>query len=260
MSDEIFSRQRRQLNRRRALRSQGDSRWLVDRMEEDLADRLSFMSLDVKTALVIGDGAARIRRQLPTQTRMLTADLSDAPDVQIVADEDRLPVADGSCDLVFAVGTLDSVHDLPGALLLIRRCLRPGGLFLGAMLGAGSLPTLRTMMQRCEADVADQAVARFHPQVDVRAAGDLLFRAGFSTPVADLDTVQVSYSNIRRLLGDIRATSGNALPLIRPFPVAAGRQLLRTPPFQEQFGVLYFTGWAPEIGEPRPSGPVKARI
>jgi SAM-dependent methyltransferase len=228
-------------------------------MEEDLADRLSYMSVEVRTALVIGDGADRLRTQLPPQARVLAIDIAASPHAQILAEEDRLPVADASCDLVFAVGTLDSVHDLPGALLLIRRCLRPGGLFLGAMMGAGSLPTFRLMVQSHEAEVADSAVARFHPQVDVRAAGDLLFRAGFSTPVADLDTVSVSYSCVRRLLGDVRAMSGNALPQIRPFPGSAGRKLLGTPPFQEQFGLLYLTGWAPEAGVKRPAGPVKAR-
>lgn len=259
MSDEIFCRKRRQLNRRRALSSPRDSRWLVDRMEEDLADRLSYMSVEVQTALVIGDGAACVRQQLPPHTRVLTMDLTASLQTQIVADEDRLPLADASCDLVFAVGTLDSVHDLPGALLLIRRCLRPGGLFLGAMMGAGSLSTFRSMVQSHEAESTGSAVARFHPQVDVRAAGDLLFRAGFSTPVADLDTVHVSYSNARRLLGDVRATSGNALPHIRPFPFDAGRKLLAAAPFQEQFGLLYLTGWAPEKGVQRPSGPVKGR-
>ena len=259
MSEEIFCRKRRQLNRSRALQSPSDSRWLVDRMEEDLADRLSYLSVEVQTALVIGDGAARVRQQLPPHVRALTLDISASPQTQIVADEDKLPIADASCDLVFAVGTLDSVHDLPGALLLIRRCLRPGGLFLGAMMGAGSLSAFRAMVQSHEADAAGTAVARFHPQVDVRAAGDLLFRAGFSTPVADLDTVHVSYSSVRRLLGDVRATSGNALPQIRPFPTPAGRKLLNCPPFEEQFGLLYMTGWAPETGVQRPAGPVKGR-
>ncbi len=260
MSDEIFSRKRRQLNRRRGRTSPSDSRWLVQRMEEDLADRLSYMSVDVKTALVIGDGATSLLQQLPQDARMLTMDIVDGPDAGIVADEDRLPIADGSCDLVVAINTLDSVHDLPGALLLIRRCLRPGGLFLGAMLGGGSLAAFRAMVDAAEADAGRSAVARFHPQVDVRAAGDLLFRAGFSTPVADLDSVQVSYPSVARLLGDVRATSGNALPDVHAFPHAAGRALLSAPPFQEQFGILYLTGWAPEIGVQRPSGPVKARI
>lgn len=260
MSDEIFSRKRRQLNRRRARSSPSDSRWLVQRMEEDLADRLSYMSVDVKTALVIGDGAASLRQHLPQDARMLTMDIIDGPDVGIVADEDRLPIADGSFDLVVAINTLDSVHDLPGALLLIRRCLRPGGLFLGAMLGGGSLTALRSMVHAAEADTGRSAVSRFHPQVDVRAAGDLLFRAGFSTPVADLDSVHVSYPTVARLLGDIRATSGNALPDVYAFPHAAGLTLLSAEPFQEQFGILYLTGWAPEIGVQRPAGPVKARI
>lgn len=226
-------------------------------MVEDLADRLAFMTLDIRTALVIGDGADILRCKLPADVHVLSADIAGGGGADIIADEDRLPVADGSCDLVFAVGTLDSVHDLPGALLLIRRALRPGGLFLGALFGGGSLIALRKLLAGYEAEAGTAAVARFHPQIDVRSAGDLLFRAGYSTPVADLETVRARYTDMRRLLGDIRATSGNALPYVRPVSLSVGRKLLTETGIEEQFGLLYLTGWAPVSGEKRPAGPVK---
>lgn len=179
MVDPIFSNKRRRLNRARVMRAPADSRWLLDRMAEDLADRLSFMTLNVTNALLIGHGARQLAGTLGAEATLLQCDLAPAPNVHLVADEDRLPIADASVDLVVACGMLDSVDDLPGALILMRRALRPGGLFLGAMLGAGTLSGLKTVIQTVEAVSGSQSAVRFHPQIDVRSAGDLLFRAGF---------------------------------------------------------------------------------
>lgn len=256
MSDEIFSRPRRRLNRARALRATSDSRWLSLRMAEELADRLSYMSLQARHILVIGDGADVATAAFP-DAAIYRMDLAPSDGVDFVGEEDRLPIADNAVDLVIAIGNLDSVHDLPGALLLIRRALRPGGLFLGAMLGGGSVASLRAKVAEREAAAGKGGAARFHPQVDVRAAGDLLFRAGFSTPVADLDLVNVRYSRMTNLLADVRAISGNALPAVRPLSGAVGRSLLKEGDFEDQFGILYLTGWAPAPGEARPAGPVK---
>ena len=113
-----------------------------------------------------------------------------------------------------SAGALDSVNDLPGALLLARRMLRPDGLFLAALLGSPSLPTLRTALREAE---GDRPAPRLHPQVDVRAAGDLLVRAGFALPVADSESIEVRYPNVMRLFEDLRGMAGgNLLPARRP--------------------------------------------
>lgn len=262
MSDPIFSRTRRRLVRARAMRAPADSLWLLDRMAEELVDRLDFVTLDITRALVIGHGAAALKLKLPQAAQLLCCDLAAGPGVDLVADEDRLPVADASQDLILACGTLDTMDDLPGALILIRRALRPGGLFLGAFLGAGSLAQFKARLQRAEAAATGQMALRFHPQIDVRSAGDLLFRAGFSTPVADQETVTVSYSSLARLRHDVRATGvSNALSTCQPLPKCLVASLLNdvtVTGLQEDFAPLYLTGWAPVAGERRPSGPVKA--
>lgn len=198
----------------------------------------------------------------------------DARGVQ--GDEDRLPFADASFDLIVAAGTLDTVSDLPGALSLVRRVLRPGGLFLGAFLGAGSLSTLRAVLREAE---ADKPAVRIHPQVEVRSAGDLLLRAGFRLPVADAETLTVRYAALGRLLDDLRGmAAANVLkdrsPLARETlaHTAAGFAARadadgRT---SERFEIVFLTGWAPspeqDVGRrlapstegsalPRPPGP-----
>lgn len=249
------------MNRHRARSAAPESQWLLDHMSDELTDRLTFMKLDIRRALVIGHGRMALGAALPPGTEITCCDLVRGPDVDVVADEDRLPFEAGAFDLVVACGMLDTVHDLPGALILMRRALRPGGLFLGAMLGGGSLAGLRQLMQSVELEASGVAAARFHPQIDVRSAGDLLFRAGFSMPVADQDSISVSYSTLERLLDDVRATgSTNALPQIMPFSRSAHRLLYAKASaiaLLETFAPIYMTGWRPEAEEARPSGPVK---
>ncbi|MGI4733283.1 MAG: class I SAM-dependent methyltransferase [Janthinobacterium lividum] len=177
----------------------------------------------------------------------------------VQADEDRLPFADGAFDLVVSAGVLDQVGDVPGALTLARRALRPDGLFLAAFLGAGSLPTLRAVLLEAE---ADRPAARIHPQVEVRAAGDLLVRAGFAMPVADVEVLTVRYAGLARLLADLRGMAAtNLLAGRSPLPRAAlGRAAeafaSRAGPdgrTEERFAIVNLSGWAPSADQPRPA-------
>lgn len=174
-------------------------------------------------------------------------------------DEDRLPFAEGTFDLVVSAGTLDSVGDLPGALAQIRRVLRPDGLFLAAFTGGNTLSTLRRVLIDAE---AGRPAARIHPQVDVRAGGDLLVRAGFALPVAVSETLTVRYGSLLSLLADLRGMAGSNImpgrvPLRRDtlaravdlFAAAAdpdGKTV-------ERFDILYLTGWAPAPSQPKPA-------
>ncbi len=177
----------------------------------------------------------------------------------VQATEDALPFADASFDLVASAGVLDMVNDLPGALALIRRVLRPDGLFLGAFAGAGSLSTLREILRATE---SDRPVARLHPQVDVRAAGDLLMRAGFALPVADGETLTVRYQDFGRLLADLRGMGAtNVMPGRRPMTrstlaTAAAAFAARADAdgrTTERFEIIFMTGWAPAPSQPQPA-------
>jgi len=182
----------------------------------------------------------------------------------VQADEDRLPFADASFDLVVSVGVLDQVNDVPGALALARRVLRPDGLFLAAFAGAGTLATLRSCLREAE---TERPAARFHPQIDVRAGGDLLARAGFALPVADIETLVVRYAGLPNLLRDLRGMATTNLlpdpaPLTRAALVHASAAFAdraepdgRTP---ERFEIVYLTGWAPDASQPKPARPGSA--
>jgi SAM-dependent methyltransferase len=263
---EPFDRARRRVRRDRAGARFAEHGFLTHHIADEVLARLAVVERTFSRALVIGAADPRIAAALRAQgLAVVVADpgfavARAAGGVQ--CDEDRLPFADGAFDLVVAVGTLDSVNDLPGALLLARRVLRPDGLFLAGFVGAGSLPRLRAAMLGADL-IAGHAAPRIHPQVDVRAAGDLLGRAGFTLPVADGDRLDVRYRSLDSLLADLRfGAQGGVLTGTRP-PLTAMQMAAAHAAFMaaadvdgrvtETFEIVYLIGWAPDASQPRPA-------
>lgn len=266
VQDKPFDRALRRLRRDRAAKSGSDARYLHRRAADELLDRLDLVARNFGDALDLGCGDGYLGNRLAARgLRVVSADAGALfARAGVQCDEDRLPFASASFDLVMSVGTLDTVNDLPGALALIRRVLRPDGLFLAALAGAGNLPRLRAALTAAEEAEGRDTAPRIHPQIDVRAAGDLLSRAGFALPVADVEPVEVRYSSFATLVSDLRgmgATNVLASRSRRPFhkrgmaaafaefQMAAGPDGKTT----ERFEILYLSGWAPAPGQPQPA-------
>lgn len=268
MSDtppQIFDPHLRALHRDRAHARFAAHDFLHRRMSEEVIDRLTDVKRPFGEALVVGAPDAWIADQLRALgQRVLSCDpgfLNARAAGGIQGDEDALPFADASFDLIVAVGTLDSVNDLPGALVLMNRILRPDGLMLAAFYGAGTLPRLRAALQAAEGDRPGQHV---HPMIDLRAAGDLLSRAGFRMPVADGETVQVRYGSLFGLMEDLRGMgAANALASHPPALTrtglveavahfaASGDPDGKT---AEQFAIIHLSGWK---ADPSQAGPAR---
>jgi SAM-dependent methyltransferase len=260
---EIFDRRRRRIRRDRAAARFANHDFLHARMADELIDRLDSVQRRFTRALDLGCLDGRVGQALRARSiGVFSADpgfrfAGAAGGVQ--CDEDRLPFADANFDLVIACGGLDQVNDLPGALALIRRALRPDGLFLGAFVGAGSLPRLRAALLGAE----ERAVARLHPQIDVRSAGDLLARAGLALPVADSESVTVRYSSLFALLADLRgAASTNllegAVPPLTRAALARAAELFEAGAdadgkVGETIEIIHLLGWAPSPDQPQPA-------
>jgi len=234
------------LRRGRAARAKRDASYLHRRAAEELLDRLDLVARPFASALDLSAHAA------------LAEGLRSRGLALVEAGEEALPALAGPFDLVTSLGLLDTINDLPGALALIRRALRPDGLFLGAFAGAGSLPRLRRAMRAAEEAEGLDPSPRIHPQIDVRAAGDLLVRAGFALPVADRDVVEIRYRSFGTLVADLRAM-GATNRLVRrsrrPFTkagLAAAAADFGTGTL-ERFEIVYLSGWAPAPGQPLPA-------
>ncbi len=212
----IFSRKRRVAARLRmqAMADAGRGVTTVAReLAEDVVDRLGFLREDFATALVLGDRTGALARHLKESgTRVTIAD--PAPLLETVTVDEEAPLPGGPYATIVSLGLLDTVNDLPGALVLIRRALKPGGLMIASFGAAGSLPGLRAAM--LEAD-GERPAPRIHPQVDVRAAGQLLTRLGFADPVVDGWGFDIGFESFDQIVGDLRAQALNNV-LANPGP------------------------------------------
>jgi NADH dehydrogenase [ubiquinone] 1 alpha subcomplex assembly factor 5 len=266
--DRPFDRALRRLRRDRAARQGVRAAYLHRRAADELLERLDLVKRGFRDALDLGSGERYLTRLLRERGLNVVAadsghDFAAAAE-GVQCDEDRLPLGDARFDLIVSVGTLDSVNDLPGALTLIRRALRPDGLFLAAFAAAGSLPRLRGAMLAAEEAEGLPASPRIHPQIDVRAAGDLLSRAGFALPVADCDSLTVRFPTLFHLIADLRGMAGTNIlaersrrPIGRIGLAAAAADFEANADADgktgERFEILYVSGWAPSADQPKPA-------
>lgn len=257
----IFSpaRRRARRERMRRLEQQPDAaRFLADDVVEDMLDRLSFLRHQPATALVIGDTTGTLTAALAADGVVVTrADPAPRAGEVAIDEEQPLPFDEGF-DLIASLGTLDTVNDLPGALVHIRRALRPDGLAMMSFMAAGSLDALRGIMLAAD---GERPSPRLHPMVDVRAGGQLLQRAGFADPVIDSRTVRVRYGTMERLVGDLRAQGlGNSLARhgggLGKAALARARAAFSEVSdadgrVTETFEILTLSGWAKPLRAPK---------
>ncbi len=253
------SRRRAMRERMRTLERHPDApRFLAEDMAEDVLDRLAFLRHAPQRALIVGDTSGQLAEALAAQGCTVTrADPAPLAEEQHINEEQPFPEPAGF-DLIAQLGTLGTVNDLPGAMLHIRRALAPGGLAVISLCGAGSLPALRQIMTETD---GDRPAARLHPQVDVRAGGDLLQRCGFAQPMSDSRTLDVRYSSLHRLVADLRAQGlGNCLA--RPGPPLGKAALARAEAafatladsdgrVTERFAILTMSGWNKALRPPK---------
>ena len=221
-------------------------------------------------ALAASDAAGKI--DLLVETDLSAAMLSGRTGPRLVADEERLPFAPESLDLVVSSLALHWSNDFVGTLIQIRRALRPDGLFLGALFGGETLTELRQCLISAEAELSGGAGPRVSPFAEASDGAGLLQRAGFTLPVADLDRVTVRYAHPLRLLADLRAMGETSVLLERPRQGLSRRLLARTfEIYQQRFGeadgripatfeILTLTGWAPHPDQQKPLRPGSAKM
>lgn len=235
-----------------------------------LAERLHEIRRSFPLALDLGAHGGQLGQTLAGSTvgTLVSADLAQAQlagaaGPRVVCDEEALPFAEERFDAVLSAMSLHWVNDLPGALIQIRRCLKPDGLFLAALAGGATLQELRETLMVAELEVTGGGAARVSPFTDVRDAGALLQRAGFALPVVDYDRLTVTYDSALALIDEIRRMGEASVLIERPRRPLRRDVLLRTAAlYQERFAddrgrvpatfdILYMTAWKPHESQPR---------
>jgi SAM-dependent methyltransferase len=278
---QIFDRAliNRRLDRAWARRHSGNGAdFLLTRAAEELGERLALVKRRFSIAADLGSpgphaaaalaACGQVDRLIRIAPTFMS--LGDGAFLGVVGDLERLPVGDGRLDLAVSLLALQSVNDLPGALIQMRRSLAPDGLLMAAMVGGDTLTELRQSLTIAESEVLAGASPRVAPFVDVRALGGLLQRAGFALPVVDLDRLTVRYADILTLMNDLRAAgAANSLHarsrkalrrevLARASSVYAERFSDADGRLRATFDILWLSGWAPHESQPKPLQPGSA--
>lgn len=252
--------------------------FLLERVADDLAERLAIVRRTFPLAVSLGaahGAVARRMRQVETVGAVIEAER--APTLAercagpvVVADEEYLPFATASLDLVVSCLALQLVNDLPGTLVQVRRALKPDGLFLAALLGGRTLDELRQAWLAAETEIRGGASPRVAPFADTRDLGALLQRAGFALPVVDSDVLTVAYPTPLHLMREIKAMGGsNPLRARSRAPVTRGLLMRAAEIYAERFGrpdgkveatfeIMTMTAWAPHESQPKPLRPGSA--
>jgi SAM-dependent methyltransferase len=279
----LFDRALHRLRLDRAAPLYGSAAFLKARAAADAVERLEAIMRSFPLAVDLGarDGAfaaalsgssAKARVGLVVETDLSARMLAGRPGPRLQADEERLPFAEESVDLIVSTLALHWTNDLVGALIQIRRALKPDGLFIGAMLGGATLTELRQSLLLAEAELSDGAGPRVSPFADALDAAGLLQRAGFALPVADTDRVTVRYADPLKLIADLRAmgetnvlTDRARRPLSRAVLARMGeiyRQRFADPDgkVRATFEIVIMTGWAPHPDQQQPLRPGSAKM
>ena len=273
----VFDRRAWRLHRDRAAR-----RGCVDFLHVEVVDRLIDRLADVQrrfpVALDLGAQNGALSRALerrPGIEQVVAAEPShvfvrQGRNMPVVADPELVPFRDASFDLVVSALALHWIGDLPGAMVQLRRVLKPDGLLLAAMFGGANLTELRTALLEAELLEEGGASPRVSPTAELVDIAALLLRVGFAMPVADAETITVTYPDPLALMRDLRGMGEtNALMARRRAPLRRGTLARAAALYAERFGlpdgripatfeILFLTGWGPHQSQPKPLRPGSA--
>lgn len=252
--------------------------FLLERAVEDLGERLSTVGRRFDDAAALFCGTSSTRDALLASGKVQSVRRIEADEVFLDCAEgsvggfDDIPLEPESIDLAVSLMSLHEANDLPGALIQIRRALRPDGLFLGAMAGGGTLAELRESLLAAETELSGGASPRVAPFTDVRDAGALLQRAGFALPVADVEALTVRYDSMFGLMRDLRAMGATNVLVDRSRRPAMRRLFMRAAEIYAErfsdpdgrvratFATVWMSGWAPHHSQQKPLEPGSAKV
>jgi NADH dehydrogenase [ubiquinone] 1 alpha subcomplex assembly factor 5 len=275
----LFDRRLLRARRNRVAASYSSYAFLKNRISADLRNRLQHIRRSFNQVVDLGCHTGQLSTDLKAPI-IIAADLSEAmvalasSPFKLVLDEEALPFAPNSFDLVTSALSLQWVNDIPGMLTQVLHCLKPDGLFLASILGENTLIELRDCLESAELDISGGVTPRLSPMLSIQDAGSLLQRVGYALPVVDHERIEVSYPHPLALLKDLRAMgesnalanrSRSPLPrkvLARMVELYQKGYGLKSGRIYATFDIVTLTGWRPHESQPAPlkRGTAKTRL
>lgn len=237
-----------------------------NRLAEDIGDRFNLIKRPFPQLLITGPFAPRLAPVLEQPNRSVIAEGRE-----ITFDEEALPFAEGSFDSIVSILSLQTANDLPGAVVQMRRALKPDGLFLACLFAGETLHELRAAWLEAESELRGGASLRVAPFADIRELGALLQRAGFALPVADLDRIVLRYPNALALMREIKLLGFSESLIERSrLPVTPTLLAQAAAIYDRRFAdpdgriraaidIAWLTAWSPHESQQQPLRPGSAR-
>ena len=236
-----------------------------------LLERLGLTSITPRLALDAGAGTGHASRALKRRypaAQVVALDFSLGmlraagrqqawlrPFTRVCAAAERLPLTDGSVDLIVS-NFMVQWSDLDVVLAEFRRVLAPGGLLTFTTLGPDTLRELRAAWSAADCHTH---VNQF---LDMHDIGDALVRAGLTAPVLDVDRYTLSYEDVFRLAQDLQAIGARNATAGRPKGLTTPRRFGAMRAAYERYRidgrlaatyeVVFAQAWAPDT--PRRTG------
>jgi len=251
--------------------------FLLKHAVQELTERLATIKRDFLSCLDVGTPGSELALCFAAEGRTVIRlaplmEKEPAPFLNVIGDEEALPFVPQTFDLAISALALQSVNDLPGALLQIRHVLKPDGLLLACLCGGRTLHELRTSFAVAETEISGGISPRVAPFADVRDMGGLLQRAGFALPVADIEPLNVRYDHLFALMADLRAMGATNTLIERARTPLRRKVLLRAAEvYAERFSdpdrrvratfeLLFISGWGPHESQQKPLAPGSAKM
>ncbi len=267
---QIFDQSLRRRRKERTAARAHEASFLLQEIALELGERLK--AVNRSFPVFVCHGAGELSQQVASHA--IATDISQClvRAGGLAFDESELPFADASLDAFASVLTLHAINDLPGALAQIRRALRPDGFFIAALFGSRTLQELRFALTAAESEILGGVSPRVAPLLDIRDAGALLQRAGFTLPVADTDEITVHYASPLRLFSDLRLMGETNVMterqrrflrrdvLARALEIYGRESADGEGRMRATFEIMYLAGWSPHESQQKPLRPGSAQV
>lgn len=280
---QVFDRTAVAHHRNRAANGLAEHDFLFMEAADRLCDRLDDVKRKFETALDLGCHGGEVAKNLGSRGGIKNLTQTDISPKMValaektghkamVADEENLPFNDATFDLVLSNLSLHWVNDLPGALIQIRKSLKPDSLMLASVFAERTLWELRESFMAAEIEIEGGISPRVSPFATVQDLGSLLGRAGFVLPVLDTDTITVSYPDAFKLMADLRGMGENGAVVGRRKTFTREDTILRAASYYQEkfadndgripatFDIVTMTAWSPGPNQPQPLKPGSGEV
>lgn len=265
----VFDRNAIRAHRNRSAKHLKDHGFLIDWSLEQILSRLQDIKRQYPLALQIGHRAKISNITDYKIDQLYSLDLAEKLYADIQGDEELLPFAGNSFDLVLSPLSLHNTNDLPGVLSQIQYCLKPDGLFIASMLGGETLYELREIMNKVELNMFNGIQPHVAPFADMPQMGSLMQRAGFNLPVIDSEKITVTYDNAFKLMQDLRLMGEsnslksrqknfNRREFFSKVAQEYDNKFNDNGKITATFEIIFLIGWAPHESQQKPLKPGSA--